>query len=89
MGMSHEGEFMRYHFNPETGRTGKCDATVRPCRFQQTEEEHGSTPAEARANYERTMESELLPVEASAPVDASADEPVELEIGRASCRERV
>lgn len=71
---------MRYHFNPETGRTGKCDATVRPCRFQQTEEEHGSTPAEARANYERTMESELLPVEASAPVDASADEPVELEL---------
>ena len=53
-----------FHFNPKTGRTGKCDATVRPCRFGQTQEQHGNTPADARANYERSMESELLPTAA-------------------------
>ena len=64
---------MRYHFNPETGRTGKCDATVKPCRFKQTEEEHGATPVEARANYERFMESELLPTEDSVALSEEAE----------------
>ena len=55
-----------FHFNPKTGRTGKCDATVKPCRFGQTQEQHGNSPVEARANYERSMESELLPTADSA-----------------------
>lgn len=50
----------RFHFNPDTGRTGKCDAKVK-CRFGQSDGEHGATREEARANYEKTMESELIP----------------------------
>ena len=57
-----------FHFNPKTGRTGKCDATVKPCRFGQSQEQHGNSPVEARANYERSMESELLP--STAPLGA-------------------
>ena len=63
-----------FHFNPDTGRTGKCDATVRPCRFGQSQEQHGNSPQEASANYERTMESELLPSAASAPTPVAAQE---------------
>lgn len=55
----------RFHFNPETGRTGKCSVDPsnprsRGCRFGQSESQHGATREEARANYEQQMESELF-----------------------------
>lgn len=43
-----------YHFNPETGRTGKCDAEIK-CRFADSfdgEPPHFATADEARAAYE-------------------------------------
>lgn len=49
----------RFHFNPDTGRTGKCAAQMK-CRFGQSDDQHGATREEARANYEKTMESELF-----------------------------
>lgn len=49
----------RFHFNPDTGRTGKCAAQVQ-CRFNQSDDQHGATREEARANYEKTMEGELF-----------------------------
>ena len=49
----------RFHFNPATGRTGKCAAQVQ-CRFGQSDDQHGATREEARANYERAMEGELF-----------------------------
>ena len=55
----------RFHFNPETGRTGKCSAQVQ-CRFGQTEDQHGATREIAQANYERQMASQLF-----APTDRS------------------
>lgn len=65
-----------YHYNPANGKTGKCDATVRPCRYGQSQEQHGTSPGEARANYERSMESELLP----SAVSTSVNRPVEREV---------
>ena len=62
-----------YHYNPVNGKTGKCDATVKPCRYGQTQEQHGESPGQARANYERSMESELLP----AAVSTTVNRPVE------------
>jgi len=55
----------RFHFNPETGRTGKCGADPsnprsRGCKFGQSDGQHGATREEARANYEQQMESELF-----------------------------
>jgi len=49
----------RFHFNPTTGRTGKCSAEVQ-CRFGQSDSQHGATAAEARANYEGTMSEDLF-----------------------------
>ena len=49
----------RFHFNPETGRTGKCGAEVQ-CRFGQSESQHGASREDARANYEATMAPELF-----------------------------
>ena len=43
-----------YHFNPETGKTGKCDAEIK-CRFADSfdgEPPHFATADEARAAYE-------------------------------------
>ena len=58
----------RFHFNPETGRTGKCGAEVQ-CRFGQSEGQHGASREDARANYESTMAPELFSNTASkAPV---------------------
>jgi len=55
----------RFHFNPETGRTGKCGADPSNprssgCRFGQSEGQHGATREEARANYEAKMAPELF-----------------------------
>lgn len=49
----------RFHFNPETGRTGKCSAEVQ-CRFGQSADQHGATREDARANYEAQMAPELF-----------------------------
>lgn len=49
----------RFHFNPKTGRTGKCAAQVQ-CRFGQSDDQHGATREEARANYENQMAPELF-----------------------------
>lgn len=49
----------RFHFNPDTGRTAKCLA-VHQCRFGQSDEQHGATRDEARANYESQMAPELF-----------------------------
>lgn len=49
----------RFHFNPDTGRTGKCGANVQ-CRFGQSDSQHGGSREEARANYEATMSNELF-----------------------------
>ncbi len=49
----------RFHFNPATGRTGKCEAQ-RGCRFGQSEDQHGETREAARANYEKHMAGELF-----------------------------
>jgi len=49
----------QFHFNPETGRTGKCEAVIK-CRFGQSADQHGTTRDEARANYEKVMEDKLF-----------------------------
>jgi len=68
----------RFHFNPETGRTGKCsfdpsNPRSRGCRFGQSDGQHGATRDEARANYEQQMESELFSNARSK--DAGAQDP--------------
>lgn len=55
----------RFHFNPETGRTGKCSADPsnprsQGCRFGQSDGQHGATREEAKANYEKKMAPELF-----------------------------
>lgn len=45
-----------YHFNPETGKTGNCNATKRECPYM-----HGDTPEEARAAHEETMTQVSIP----------------------------
>lgn len=64
----------RFHFNPETGRTGKCDAKTQ-CRFGQSEGEHGGSREEARANYEGTMKGELFSNTQGKAVEAEAAKP--------------
>lgn len=51
-----------YHFNPETGKTGKCSATVKGCAFTVNGEtpEHFKTIEEAQSAYEQQMSSKLL-----------------------------
>lgn len=44
-----------YHFNKETGRTGKCDAKIK-CRLGLSSEEHFSTKEEAQKGFEKTQE---------------------------------
>ena len=55
----------RFHFNPETGRTGKCGSDpsnprARGCLFGQSDAQHGATREEAKANYETKMAPELF-----------------------------
>lgn len=56
---------VRFHFNPNTGRTGKCNADPSNprstgCLYGQTDEQHGDSREEAQRNYERTMSSKLF-----------------------------
>lgn len=60
-----------FHFNPTTGRTGRCEAKL-SCRFGQSEDQHGATREEARTNYEAQMAPELFANTAS----KTADKPV-------------
>lgn len=52
--MSNSSEL--WHFNPSTGRSGKCRAGVRECPFGNSEA-HGSSPDEARLIHESTQQS--------------------------------
>lgn len=45
----------KYHFNKDTGRTGKCEAKIK-CRLGLADSEHFETREEAQAAYEKTME---------------------------------
>lgn len=54
----------KFHFNPDTGKTGKCRAIFK-CKYGQPDEAHGATEEIARANYEATMEKELFANEIS------------------------
>jgi len=77
----------RFHFNPETGRTGKCGSDpsnprARGCRFGQSDAQHGATREEAKANYETKMAPELFantqartqPVERARYIDIGSNE---------------
>lgn len=56
----------RYHFNPDTGRVGACQALV-SCRFSQSAAQHGATKEEARANYEASMDPQTFANTSSKP----------------------
>ena len=45
----------KYHFNKDTGRTGKCEAKIK-CRLGLSDSEHFETREEAQAAFEKTME---------------------------------
>lgn len=44
------GQFMRYHFNSDTGKTRQCQANIRECPLI-----HGDSPSDAVNNYEEAM----------------------------------
>ena len=44
----------KYHFNKDTGRTGKCEAKIK-CRLGLSADEHFGTREEAQAAFEKTM----------------------------------
>ena len=44
----------KYHFNKETGRTGKCEAKIK-CRLGLAESEHFATREEAQQAFEKSM----------------------------------
>lgn len=45
----------KYHYNPDTGRVGPCDAKFK-CQFNLSESKHSSSPEEAHQAYEDHME---------------------------------
>ena len=49
----------KYHFNKDTGRTGKCEAKIK-CRLGLSADEHFETREEAQAAYEKTMDSKAV-----------------------------
>lgn len=49
----------KYHFNKDTGRTGKCEAKIK-CRLGLADSEHFATREEAQAAYEKTMDSKAV-----------------------------
>lgn len=49
----------KYHFNKDTGRTGKCEAKIK-CRLGLAESEHFETKEEAQAAFEKTMEKKTV-----------------------------
>lgn len=50
------GTTIKYHFNKESGRTGKCTAKIK-CRLGLSQEEHYLTREEASKAYEDSMSS--------------------------------
>lgn len=48
----------KFHFNKETGRTGKCDAKIQ-CRLGLSEEQHFSSLEDAQRGFEIHMENEV------------------------------
>lgn len=52
-------ETIKYHFNKDTGRTGKCTAKIK-CRLGLSMEEHFTTREEASKAYEDSMSSYSL-----------------------------
>lgn len=49
---------MSFHVNPDTGRTGKCDAKIQ-CRFGLSQEEHFETREEAQDAFEKDQGSQI------------------------------
>lgn len=49
----------KYHFNKDTGRTGKCEAKIK-CRLGLADSEHFETREEAQAAFEKTMGSKTV-----------------------------
>lgn len=48
----------KYHFNKDTGRTGKCEAKIQ-CRLGLSESEHFATKEEAQAAFEKSQDSPI------------------------------
>lgn len=66
---------MRYHFNPETGKTGKCSAkTEDSCEFRGVSD-HYDNPMDARMGYEDHMRKKLDEVLRSGRRDAMEEQP--------------
>lgn len=51
----------KFHFNPVTGMSGVCTATIRECTFGGAET-HGNTRESAQAKYEEKMANTSMPV---------------------------
>lgn len=49
----------KYHFNKDTGRTGKCEAKIK-CRLGLAESEHFETREEAQEAFEQTMSAKTV-----------------------------
>lgn len=47
----------KFHFNPDTGKTGRCSAQMGRCPYKIPESLHGSTAQEASRNFEKIMEN--------------------------------
>lgn len=45
----------KYHINPETGKPGKCTATIQECKYKVSDSEHYSSIQEAETAYEHKM----------------------------------
>lgn len=54
----------KYHFNKDTGRTGKCEAKIK-CRLGLAESEHFGTREEAQKAFEKTQD-DLAPLSKNA-----------------------
>ena len=48
----------KYHFNKDTGRTGKCEAKIK-CRLGLAESEHFETREEAQSAFEKSQDSPI------------------------------
>lgn len=46
----------KFHFNPETGRTGRCSAASGNCPYKISESLHSDTEVGAARNFEKVME---------------------------------
>lgn len=55
-----------WHFNPTTGKPGRCRAATK-CRFQLSEEEHFSTAQAAASHYESLQSASSFPTVSKLP----------------------